>query len=1190
MYLYRLLPMLLLLFCTGCSDMIEQNTIVQKKYVENAVNILYQARFHKDAEGWQPIGYSTWSASARVPGKTGALRVSRNSDVEAKQETKWISPVIPLKGKSVKVSFFAADNYLVQQDFSYSAHIAVKSCTVDGKIKDTLQTIYTEWDNSVKSPYMWGKRTKENLIWRYYETVIPAGQEYISLEFGYRGELVRGSCYLTDVVITEEKAVPQQTQKTENTKTSDYLLELSNPAMAGIFYEKDKRRFDALIRGNVPENAVLSVKVTDFEHNILEQCKFDLKDAKPCQDPNFYTSAAAKQRKITKTNHKVKRFILNGKASGQTGILYRIHADLIAGKKILASDTSLYLVTSNPPKKADKNPSGSYFWTRNAGMRYSDGGSSVGKEQIMQDIPRKTGSVRSCDLGYSYNWRECQPVYPGPINVKKKMPIYPVQTYMPNIEQVHVKRFIPDGAILETKDKVLYAGRKGMELLNYDVNAYADFILEYIRQNRQAIDWVIPSGLERSLNQRVIALQKKVYTEARKRFPGIKVGFCVNFVPVADFDKYELWKYADFLNVHLYGATAGFPFNDNVALYHAYYKKKFKKKAIFTLTEGALRMPPGQINYAAGSMRGIWSLMEQNFVGIYYYHQNNLRPIRNPDTEDTLTSDPHSSVYDNYRFIQLVDRPIMAPELIMAPRYASYRWKNDSTMGAGCSFLPTVSTGVYFNLIRDFDRKKLRFARMMPSTKVYVFDGNGKTVCGLDPREGSVGNPLIINTDTPCTFRDIFGRTTRLTPEKGKLVIQLGGRPGTLLFDKIAKKLSFAEMKSVGLEKLSAFAGNTFRCMPELDKGFPVSGTAMVSGENGFTFPIAKEQVLPGLKPGVYPIRAFLKQNGKTYGVLHHVLTVLDPFQAAMSPCPGKTPGFEVILNNASAKTVSGKAIYRNDQLCVTPRPEAIVRPFSIPAKGTARLFFPIAPLMVKMNYNELTEVDVITDDGRKITLKERLHFRAVPEAKQAIHVDGDLSDWPLDKLTPIPMERVRMTDVDEPAPDNLATTGKFYTMWKGTTLYMAAVMNDTTPQSRFMDVNLWMDDNLLFGIYPWRYKEGGKFHFGFYRGHVGLHKDGSAGNYRENDVPAGGSADTSRIKTAIKRLPGKIVYELAFPKGTLHPFVPAPGEGFRISLTCFDATGNKKDFYGILSYFGGANVNFHMDVNQWFEFICTKR
>ena len=64
----------------------------------------------------------------------------------------------------------------------------------------------------------------------------------------------------------------------------------------------------------------------------------------------------------------------------------------------------------------------------------------------------------------------------------------------------------------------------------------------------------------------------------------------------------------------------------------------------------------------------------------------------------------------------------------------------------------------------------------------------------------------------------------------------------------------------------------------------------------------------------------------------------------------------------------------------------------------------------------------------------------------------------------------------------------------------------------------------------------------------------------------------------------------MAFPEGTLHPFTPAVGNGLRISLTCFDADGSiKHDYKGPLYYFGGANVNFHMDVNQWFEFICTE-
>ena len=154
----------------------------------------------------------------------------------------------------------------------------------------------------------------------------------------------------------------------------------------------------------------------------------------------------------------------------------------------------------------------------------------------------------------------------------------------------------------------------------------------------------------------------------------------------------------------------------------------------------------------------------------------------------------------------------------------------------------------------------------------------------------------------------------------------------------------------------------------------------------------------------------------------------------------------------------------------------------------------------------------------------------------------------------------------------------------------MAAVIEDTTPVSRHQDVGLWIDDNLLFGIYPWRHFHGEKFNPGFYRGHIGLHKDGTAGNYREPDVPPGGSVSTRQIKTAIRRSGGRIIYELAFPGGTLYPFLPAPGEGLRISLTCFDATGtDNRDFTGLLSYFGGANVNYHMDVNQWLEFICMK-
>ena len=176
--------------------------------------VFYQKRFKFNHAGWKAEGNSRWSKVARVPGETGSLMVSRNNAKEAGNVTRWISPEIPVQKHAVTVSFYAADNYLVQQDFSYAAHVLVRSCDTG----EVLKTVYTEWDNSVKSPWMWGKRTIDNLIWRYYEIPVPAGHEKIQIEFGFRGELVRGSCYLTDVTVAEKQGSAQAAPKTEKSE------------------------------------------------------------------------------------------------------------------------------------------------------------------------------------------------------------------------------------------------------------------------------------------------------------------------------------------------------------------------------------------------------------------------------------------------------------------------------------------------------------------------------------------------------------------------------------------------------------------------------------------------------------------------------------------------------------------------------------------------------------------------------------------------------------------------------------------------------------------------------------------------------------------------------------------------------------------------------------------------------------
>ncbi|MBE6371720.1 MAG: hypothetical protein E7055_06560 [Lentisphaerae bacterium] len=1180
-YLY--LTALVLLFACSCRTESEK-----KAEPSGKERILYQTRFLNGPAGWTSEGNCDWSLTARVPGKTGSISVRRMNDTDADNTTRWLSPAIDIGGKRVKVSFFAADNYLVQQDFSYSAHVKIQSCSPDGTKGQDLKTVYTEWDNSVVSPYMWGRRTRENLIWRYYETDVPAGSRHIRIEFGFRGPLVRGSCYLTDLTVMEADE-PGSVQTEKKGKGSAFLLELSNPAVGGLFYQKDTLRFDASIRGDLPKNAELAVTVTDFEYNVLGSFRYALEDASVCTIPGFYESAVARARDLTRANHRVKRFILTDSRVREPGILYRIKADLTADGKKLASDTSLYGVVHDPtPIPAEKMVK-SWFWTRNIPVGYFDGGCSAGKSPSDQNMPRKSGSLRTCELSESYNWRQLQPQYPGPVIIKKKLDRYPVQTYMPNIEQVHISRFIPEGAQKKKPVRTFYAGRRDMPEVDYDADAYADFILEYIRQNRDAIDWVIPSGLERGLSERVLILQKKVYEECHRRFPEIKVGFCINFITTEQFDKHELWRWADFLNLHMYGATAGFPIAGCVTPYQNYYRSKFKRSAPpFTLTEGALRMPPGHTNYAAGTMRGIWSLLEQNFQGIYYYHQGNTNALKNPDTTDVRTPDPGSSVYDNYRYHQLAARPIMAPELVMLPNYKGRRWDDRLSQGGGVSILPTVSTLTYINLIRDFDNKKIRFSRVLPSVKIYCFDGEN-TVCGLDPREGSAGNPIEVRCTEPYILQDIYGRRIRITPVNGRSVIQTGEYPSTLIFPVRVKNLSFTEMKCGGLQKMSGISGNETTCKIDLGSGVPTNGDLLIGGQDK-VFGTAGKIDLPAIPAGEYPVRVLLKNQNEVWGFLRSKLKIEDPLFCRLTPVPGDKPGLKVVLKNRSGQTTGGKIRFRNEYLPVSPLPEVSETAFAVKSGESREIFLPIDRSMAKSTYNEFVTVKVELNSGTEIRLKERLHFRGIAHAENAPVIDGDLADWPLDKLQPTLLERVRMTNPAEPSPDEMTSRGKFYTMWKDRTLYMAAVIEDATPISRHQDVGLWIDDNLLLGIYPWRHFNGEKYNPGYYRGHIGLHKDGTSGNYREPDVPPGGSVSTSQIKTAIKRSGGRIIYELAFPGGTLYPFLPGPEQGLRISLTCFDASGiDNRDFGGMLSYFGGANVNYHMDVNQWLEFICMK-
>ncbi|MBQ9770885.1 MAG: hypothetical protein IJW23_03575 [Lentisphaeria bacterium] len=1166
--------------------------------------IIYQNNFAASPENWTAKGNAAWSRAARKNG-CGSLVIAYEKDNDSLPS--WQSPVIRLNGKAVKISFYAADNYLQQQDYSYSGGFSVKACDKNGNTSAELGKVYTEWDNSLVSPYMWGVRTEKNLIWKYYELKIGPGHDYIRLNFDFRGAFVRGRCYLSEVCVTEENETGLKTEKVP-AKTAGLKMLLSTPAPGGVFFAKDSLRFDALLYDAnsreiaIPEECELQITISDYEQNILFSGREKRGKLSRVQDPEFFRSEFAEKNRITPRNHGVFRLVLNDPAAKETGILFLLNVRLLSRGKILAQDTILYGVTD--PFKTVKNPEKSYFFTRDQGMMYYDGLSSGEKSVEGQDFTAKTNSHRCASLDLSYHWSKYQKVYPGPIRIPELLPASPIHLYMPNIEQVRQGKMIPEGAKFREKTPTYYAGRKNRLMYDYNADAYADFIIEYVKKNRHAISHVIPAGLERPFSNRVLILQKKVYTELKKFDPKLQIGLSINFVTPELFLKHELYNYVDFLNTHMYGSAISFPIETTVTPYRDLYRQKLKKKLPpFTMTEGAMRPPPGYLNYASGTVSGIWSLIAGKFSGFYYYHQRNMAPLSDPDVTDNLTPDPKGASYDNYRFVQLVARPIVAPELVMHGKRKKWRWISNHAGGAGCSIMPTPATMAYINLIKNVDFLSYRRTRLCGGVRIYYFGDKTRTVCGLEMLPGSTDQILEVRANVPYICQDLLGRKTRIVPQNGISYLQIGKYPVTLLFEKpIDPKFAVCKKGSLQLSRCTAGAELEVT-VPTLLNEQNMSFEVHLSGAEGLRKKAAcgakrttvKLAIPAEIKTGKRTLRAFLRHGNDVCGILHTEVLIGEPLKIEVQPKvyrKGKESGIEVIFRNASAESYSGEVEFEDQFFSSGNRPVTHKKPFFVKAGGEQTVFFPVAEEFVQMNFNEIIPVTIRFKDGSTRKVSGRIHFRGVPQAKKAPVIDGNLDDWDLKNLKPIPFDRVRSENLSDPVPRNRKSPAECYAVWHGNTLYFAVKVKDSTPQSRRMDVNFWMDDNILIGLYPWRTAHGEKLNAGYYREHIGFYKDGTVAEYREGKyVPAGGPSTPAGAKAAIRRTKDGYIYEVAYPAESLLPLKIKPGSGFRLSMTNFDARGFKDVLYfvGELSYFAGAMVNYNTNPELWFEFIFTE-
>ena len=1163
--------------------------------------------FADGAQGWTAADQASISKIARRPG-AGSLVIKQSKDEE--QNSRWLSPVIKSPGQSVTISFWAADNYTRCNDFSYSACVDIVNYNKDGKEVGTSSgLVYILWDNGRKED-PWGPLLPSGLVWKHYQVVCcPAGGSF-RLKFHWPQTIVRGECYLTDVMVSvatpEEIAVAEVKGGSEKKAgvASRYALEISTAAGGNLFYADDPLQVEMLVYSTDGkpvddlDGAKIRYAITDFQNFAVGKGEWDFDGAKPVEDPAF--AKAFKERAFNL--HKA--FVITDANVKQVGREFFIQADLLRNGSILASDTVTYGVVNPAEVSSDQ------YETRRFGnflSAYDHSALGFAKSlQKRQSISDKTGIGWA--LNYDYKWRERQPHYPGPISLGSKLPSFPRVTYCPNIEQVQSPNFIPPECVIPNP---LRPGQ-----VTFQIDPYVEYILAYVRHNREAIGRLIPSGIERTIDARTIELHKKVYTAVKKEFPDLPVGFSLYGLPLnpsADVDLFlreKLYDYCDFIDTHVYSASVDW--TEWKRLQSACVKMGRKPLPLYS-TECCRVGGMGQVSRCRDMVAFHLDAFAHDMKRVYYYNMSNTLSRTQPflREETNLGGDMNSG----YMYVQRVERPRVSRDLVIAD--AESRWRKGGIYSSECggnTLMPVLQTMTYYNLVQNFDRAEyIKTLQPTPETIAYVFERDGKTLVGMWLQSPVPAQTFLIAGDIPFSVQDLFGRVERMQPRAGGALLTVDEDPVTLVFDRKVEDLRIRKVNG-GMRVDGIARGGEGEVQVQIPGVFKENLPLRVNCTVDGTWPPIREwttTVEPGKaakqklsakiamdqNAGSYPLSARLMAGDSLVGLLKAPLQVEELVKLEVEGVPltrAQAPAVKVIARSLSDSPLKGVLRLENRLLAPDPRAAAQEKEYQIAPRGRIEILFPVEPQQVNLTTSYDVKVELIDESGIRLTREDSIGFRATERTPGKIVIDGDLSDWKLEERTPIPFSReISYGGRHIAGPADLS--GDFHTLWDENYLYFAAVIKDDIQISgRFNDVDIWQDDNIMMGLYPWGLKNGENLNPGYYREHMGLCQDGMARIFRVGNVASGtGTAEGARI--AVRKTKDGYIYEWAYPKACIAPMDLRAGGRFRLSMTVFDRDrlpGKGADWtggeFGGMS-FGGFNSNVDARPVKWREFVLIK-
>ncbi len=1173
---------------------------------EDGANMLYETTFADGAKGWQAVHQAEVSDLARRPGGKSLLIKQWE---EGQDDSAWLSPVFEHPGTPVRISVWAADNYIDTKDFSFSAAFELVPCDRAGELTGSGgDWTYIPWESERYIPQFRHTFTKEGLVWEHYEAVKQAKGDHFRLRFCWPKSRMKGECYFTDLRLTavEGKQVAPDAAAGEKKQETGYGLEISTPANANLFYRDTPRRFEFLVfRKDEPlgdmADAALAYEITDYEHFRVASGTLPLEGAKPYEVPK----GLQRRRKHWKHNLHLSA-VLEDEAAKAVGREFFITARVIKGGQTLAEDTVTYGVVDPRQTKPEEIENCRFIsFDHGGGVRNTE------SERKDQALIHKLGCSLTHTWDYS-GWKKAQPEKDGPITIPKG-PEHPKLVYCPNLEQVRgrkpnhpwgdVARMAPAWAVL---DDPLRPGCK-----TFDIDAYVEYIVEYVRTNRHRIVQVVPSGLERRIDARTLELHRKAYAALKKEFPDLPVGMMVWGVLSENgrqlILKEKLYEVADFFDTHVYLSAVDWSEWEKL---QKRLKKMGEPRRLIS-TEFARVGGTNQLQRARDVLTSNLDAHAHDMVRI----TNFLRYV-NGRRDPILREDmPGNNVF---AFMQVVDRPRIASTIEAMGGERNQRFHKSWRRGRGAndyrgsSLMPMLPAMSYYNLVQNVECADFKNVFQPTDRSIaYVYERDGKTILYLFLNEPSAPATLALQDDTPYRMQDLYGRVDRVTPDGASLVMATLD-PLALLFEdavpalydaKTAKDALAPVEGGVNLPVLARGASGTaeVRVPAVFEAAKAVRAEATVDG----TWPKAAPLRVPlaadapeamdlpvtvsaDRTPGSYTFTTRVYAGDKLVSVLKQPLTVSEVLTLELRGAPmtkTEDPAVVVVVRSLADQPMQGMVRLDNRFFGTGFTPAAMEGRYEVAPRGTAKVRFAIPRDQANLASSYVLAATLTDDGGFSVRTEDDVSFHACEKTKTPITVDGDLKDWDLDNLLSIPFERWCRGPRE---PDEFS--GHFYTRWDDDKLYFAAVITDSVPVVNGTDQVVWHDDNIMFGIYPWRWHMGEPLNTGYYREHLGPIQNGPGSFMRVGHVPSGPST-AEGAEIAVTRTKTGYVYEWAYPAKSLYPLDLKTSGGFRLSMSVWDQHQKDKKGWGKFSWltFAGFNTSVNAQPDLWRQFTFVE-